>query len=381
PDNVAGVARSAVGDVARGFAEAAVVVEAALDFPRVAGVPIEPRGVVAHPATPDGLFTVWSSTQVPYSVRGAVAAALGLGESRVRVLAPDVGGGFGIKGHPYAEEVLIAVVARRLGRPVKWIETRREHFLTAAPDRDQRHRARLGARRDGTLTAIETRFTRDHGAYPTLGDVIGLNTINHLAGPYRVPHFAGECVNVVTHKTFMGAYRGAGRRGPSASGCPRTSRARASGPSRAPTCASIPAAPSSSPSACRRRARRTRRRWRRSARASWACRSSAWSCWAATPRSSASATAPSPAASPPTRAPPSRARRARWRDAHASWPARCSSARRATWCSRTGARTSPAHRIAASPSARSPAERRAAAGWPPRARPVCTRACSFTPRR
>jgi CO/xanthine dehydrogenase Mo-binding subunit len=188
-----------------------VVVEETLVFPRVAGVPIEPRGVVAHPATPDGLFTVWSSTQVPYSVRAAVAAALGLGESRVRVLAPDVGGGFGIKGHAYAEEVLIAAVARRLGRPVKWIETRREHFLTAAPDRDQRHRARLGIRRDGAITAIETRFTRDHGAYPTLGDVIGLNTINHLPGPYRVPSLDGECVNVVTHKTFMGAYRGAGR--------------------------------------------------------------------------------------------------------------------------------------------------------------------------
>ena len=211
PDNVAGLATSGVGDVARGFAEADVIVEAMLDFPRVAGVPIEPRGVVAHPGTADGLFTVWSSTQVPYAVRGAIARALGLGESRVRVLAPDVGGGFGIKGHAYAEEVLIAAVARRLGRPVKWIETRREHFLTAAPDRDQRHRARLGVRRDGSLTAIETRFTRDHGAYPTLGDVIGLNTINHLAGPYRVPHFAGECVNVVTHKTFMGAYRGAGR--------------------------------------------------------------------------------------------------------------------------------------------------------------------------
>jgi len=211
PDNVAGIATSAVGDVARGFADADVVVEATLDFPRIAGVPIEPRGVVAHPATADGLFTVWSSTQVPYAVRAAIARALGLGESRVRVLAPDVGGGFGIKGHAYAEEVLIAVVARRLGRPVKWIETRREHFQTAAPDRDQRHRARLGVRRDGSLTAVETRFTRDHGAYPTLGDVIALNTINHLAGPYRVPHFAGECVNVVTHKTFMGAYRGAGR--------------------------------------------------------------------------------------------------------------------------------------------------------------------------
>jgi carbon-monoxide dehydrogenase large subunit len=211
PDNVAGVVKSAIGDPARGFAEAEVVVEAVLDFPRVAGVPIEPRGVVAHPGTADGLFTVWSSTQVPYAVRAAVAAALGLGESRVRVLAPDVGGGFGIKGHAYAEEVLIAAVARRLGRPVKWIETRREHFLTAAPDRDQRHRARLGVRRDGAITAIETRFTRDHGAYPTLGDVIGLNTINHLPGPYRVASLAGECVNVVTHKTFMGAYRGAGR--------------------------------------------------------------------------------------------------------------------------------------------------------------------------
>jgi carbon-monoxide dehydrogenase large subunit len=211
PDNVAGVATSGAGDVARGFADADVIVEASLDFPRVAGIPIEPRGVVAHPATGDGLFTVWSSTQVPYAVRAAIARALGLGESRVRVLAPDVGGGFGIKGHAYAEEVLIAAVARRLGRPVKWIETRREHFLTAAPDRDQRHRARLGVRRDGTLTAIDTRFTRDHGAYPTLGDVIGLNTINHLAGPYRVSHFEGECVNVVTHKTFMGAYRGAGR--------------------------------------------------------------------------------------------------------------------------------------------------------------------------
>jgi len=211
PDNVAGLATSGLGDVARGFAESDVIVEAALDFPRVAGVPIEPRGVIAHPATADGLFTLWSSTQVPYAVRAAIARALGLAEARVRVLAPDVGGGFGIKGHAYAEEVLIAVAARRLGRPVKWIETRREHFLTAAPDRDQRHRARLGIRRDGMLTAIETRFTRDHGAYPTLGDVIGLNTINHLTGPYRVPHFAGECVNVVTHKTFMGAYRGAGR--------------------------------------------------------------------------------------------------------------------------------------------------------------------------
>ncbi|MBI1846291.1 MAG: molybdopterin-dependent oxidoreductase, partial [Candidatus Rokubacteria bacterium] len=123
----------------------------------------------------------------------------------------DVGGGFGGKGHVYPEDVLIPAVARHLGRPVKWIETRIEHLLTAAPDRDQRHAARLGVRRDGTITAIETRLTKDHGAYPTLGDVIALNTINHLPGPFRVPAYRGAATNVVTHKTFTAAYRGAGR--------------------------------------------------------------------------------------------------------------------------------------------------------------------------
>ncbi|MBI2491296.1 MAG: xanthine dehydrogenase family protein [Candidatus Rokubacteria bacterium] len=211
PDNEAGPAAGAVGDVERGFAEAPVVVEARLVFPRVAGVPIEPRGVLAQPDGPDGVFTVWSSTQVPYAVRAAVAAALGLSEERVRVLAPDVGGGFGIKGHAYPEDVLIPAVARRLGRAVKWVETRREHFLAAAPDRDQRHAARLGVRRDGAIVALETRFTKDHGAYPVLTDVIALNTVNHLPGPYRVPNYRAAGVNVVTHKTFAGAYRGAGR--------------------------------------------------------------------------------------------------------------------------------------------------------------------------
>jgi len=148
---------------------------------------------------------------MPFAVRSAVAAALGLPEEQVRVLAPDVGGGFGGKGHVYPEDVLIPVVARRLGRPVKWIETRSEHFLASSPDRDQRHLARLGVRADGTIAALETTFTRDHGAYPTLGEVMPQNTINHLLGPYRVPHYRGRATSVVTHKMFAGAYRGAGR--------------------------------------------------------------------------------------------------------------------------------------------------------------------------
>jgi carbon-monoxide dehydrogenase large subunit len=211
PDNVVGVSRGAVGDAGRGFAESDVLVELDLVFPRVAAMPMEPRGVLAQPAGADGLLTVWTSSQMPYSVRAAVAAALGLPEARVRVLAPDVGGGFGAKGHPYPEDVLIPAVARHLGRPVKWVETRREHLLSTAGDRDQRHHARLGVRRDGSIHALETTFTRDHGAYPSLGDVITLNTINHLPGPYRVPHFRAAATNVVTHRTFTAAYRGAGR--------------------------------------------------------------------------------------------------------------------------------------------------------------------------
>ena len=211
PDNVAGPSAGAVGDVTRGVAQAHVVVEARLSVPRVAAMPIEPRGVVVQPDAPDGRLTVWASTQMPFAVRAAVAAALDLAEEQVRVIAPDVGGGFGAKGHVYPEDVLIPAVARRLGRAVKWIETRREHFLATAPDRDQHHQLRLGVASDGAIAAIETTFTRDGGAYPVLGDVITLNTINHLPGPYRVAHLKGSAVNVVTHKTFTGAYRGAGR--------------------------------------------------------------------------------------------------------------------------------------------------------------------------
>ena len=211
PDNVAARSGGTVGSVETGWGEASVTIEAELTFPRVAPVPLEPRGVLAWPSAHDGRLTVWSSTQVPYAVRTAIAGALGLPEEQVRILAPDVGGGFGGKGHAYPEEVLIAAVARHVGRPLKWIETRTEHFLASSPDRDQRHVARIGVRSDGSIAALETTFTRDHGAYPTLGEVMPQNTINHLPGPYRVPNYRATATGVVTHKTFSGAYRGAGR--------------------------------------------------------------------------------------------------------------------------------------------------------------------------
>ena len=214
PDNLASVSSGGKGNPAEALARADVVVAARLAYPRVAAMPIETRGVLAEPDPRDrmgGGLTVWTSTQVPFAVRSAIAPVVGLPEERIRVIVPDVGGGFGVKGHVYPEEILVPVVARRLNRPVKWTETRSEHLLTAAGDRDQVHEARIGLTRDGGIIAIETAFTRDHGAAPTLGEAITLNTINHLPGPYRVPNYRGVGRNILTHKTFAAAYRGAGR--------------------------------------------------------------------------------------------------------------------------------------------------------------------------
>jgi carbon-monoxide dehydrogenase large subunit len=211
PDNLASVSAAAKGSPAEAFAGADAVVAARLAYPRVAGMPMETRGVLAQPDPVSGGLTVWTSTQVPFAVRSAIAPVLALPEERIRVIVPDVGGGFGVKGHVYPEEILVPAVARRLRRPVKWTETRSEHLLTAAADRDQVHEARIAVARDGRIVAIETAFTRDHGAAPTLGEAITLNTINHLPGPYRVPSYRGVGRNVLTHKTFAAAYRGAGR--------------------------------------------------------------------------------------------------------------------------------------------------------------------------
>ncbi|HET8531732.1 MAG TPA: xanthine dehydrogenase family protein molybdopterin-binding subunit [Methylomirabilota bacterium] len=211
PDNVAGLSTARVGDPAAGFASAHLVVEATLGLARVHGVPIETRGIVATPEGPDGRLTLWTSSQSPYGLRGVIAGAFGLNEEQVRVVVMDTGGGFGIKGHAYAEDLIVAAAARRLGRPVKWAESRREHFLTASPDRGQRHVARLGLTREGQIAAVATRFTREHGAYVASGEVVTRNTINHFPGPYRIPSLEVTASNVVTHAVFGGAYRGSGR--------------------------------------------------------------------------------------------------------------------------------------------------------------------------
>src|SRR5216117_3453253 len=210
PDNTALGVSGAIGDAELALATADVVIHETFRHPRLAAVPIETRGVLAYRDADTGALVVWSSCQNPYSVRDVVAAALGLPVEAVRVVVPDVGG-FGPKGSVYPEEVLVAAAALRLGRPVKWIETRREDFACLGQDREQVHDATIGFARDGRIVGVDATFLADVGAYPAQGDGLTANTVNHLPGPYRVPHYRNAGTSVVTNKALNAAYRAAGR--------------------------------------------------------------------------------------------------------------------------------------------------------------------------
>jgi aerobic carbon-monoxide dehydrogenase large subunit len=210
PDNVAVQARGAIGepDLAR---PGVTVVRERFRHQRLAAMPIECRGALADYDEEAGLLTVWASIQSPYSQRDVIARVLELPAERVRVIVPDVGGAFGPKGQVYADEVLVALAAFRLGRPVKWSETRREHVQSVGHDREQQHEAAIAFETDGTIAAIEDRFLADVGAYPVMGNGLTANTVNHLPGPYRVRHYRGHGDSIVTTTMFNAAYRAAGR--------------------------------------------------------------------------------------------------------------------------------------------------------------------------
>ena len=210
-DNVAVSFTTRVGHPDRAFAEAPVRIRERFRVPRSAGMPLEPRGVLAVPDLLDGAMTVWASTQMPHLLQRALVESLGLPWHKVRVIAPDVGGGFGTKCSIYPEDVLIPTVAARLRRPVKWVEARREHVQSASHSREQLHDAEIAATWDGTIVGLRDRFLVDQGAYTPWGIVQPYNTVAHMLGPYRVPHAAFEARGVVTNKAPHAPYRGAGR--------------------------------------------------------------------------------------------------------------------------------------------------------------------------
>ena len=178
---------------------------------RYAAVPLECRGVVSAYDPRTDSATIWSSTQVVHWVRREAAALLGLPEARVRCLALDVGGGFGGKGHVYPEDLLVTFLARKLGRPVRWIEGRSEHLMSATHSRDQLHDLEVGFDGDGHILALRDDYIVDCGAWNPIGSGVAYNTAVHLTGPYKIEHLAASGRIVVTNKVPNAPYRGAGR--------------------------------------------------------------------------------------------------------------------------------------------------------------------------
>lgn len=209
PDNIACRLVVTKGDAAEAMRTAKTVVREQFRIQRQAGIPIETRGAVG--IYEHGRLTLWSSTQNPHPLRRAMSNISGLPERDVRIVAPDVGGGFGIKANLYPEDIMVGLIALQLGRPIKWVEDRTEHMLSAVHAREQEHDIELGLSDDGEIVALRDRISVDAGAYNPLGLLIPYNTIAHLAGPYRVPHFEAAAAAVITNKTPTAPYRGAGR--------------------------------------------------------------------------------------------------------------------------------------------------------------------------
>jgi carbon-monoxide dehydrogenase large subunit len=209
--NVVAKLRIRKGDVERVFAGGARTLKHRFHNHRYLAMPIECRGVAAHYDRRSDSMQVWSATQVVHWVRREVAARLGLPESRVRCVAPDVGGGFGVKGHVYPEDVLVPYLARRLGRPCRWMEDRLEHILNSTHARDDRHDVEVAFDMQGRILALCDRFVKDSGAYTPVGVGAPSNTAAHLLGQYDIANYDATATVVVTNKTPNAPYRGSGR--------------------------------------------------------------------------------------------------------------------------------------------------------------------------
>jgi aerobic carbon-monoxide dehydrogenase large subunit len=210
--NVAGRYQAGFGDISSAFGpNAATIVRQNFRLGRVIGGYMEPRASAAAMDQDTGQLTVWTSTQWVYGVRDRVAMLLGLEPDKVRVLAPDVGGGFGAKGQVYPEEILVAALARRLGRPVRWVATRTEDTQATAHSHGDVAEAELAANADGSLRGMRVRLLHDVGAYAAPGLGQSDNILSHVVSAYRLPALDAESTLVYTNAVPTGFIRGGGR--------------------------------------------------------------------------------------------------------------------------------------------------------------------------
>jgi len=211
-DNVAYKLTAGEGDIEAALKGADKVLSQRMLNQRLAPIAMEPRGVLARYLPGEQELTVWSSTQIPHLLRTQLALMIGMPENKLRVITPEVGGGFGSKLNVYAEEALLGWVSIQLGKPVKWIETRRENIQATIHGRGQVGEIEIGCKLDGTITGLRYNVTADLGAYhqlltPAIPTLTGLM----LSGSYKIPAIQINITGVFTNKMATDAYRGAGR--------------------------------------------------------------------------------------------------------------------------------------------------------------------------
>nr|WP_204332480.1 aerobic carbon-monoxide dehydrogenase large subunit [Geodermatophilus sabuli] len=212
PDNVAARHHQETGDVEPALAASPRTLSFTQYIERSASMPMEGRGVHARWDADDRSLRVYSSTQASTSVRAAIAAKLDLSLDTVEVIAPDVGGGFGVKiVHPWPEELLVPMAAIALGQEVKWAEDRREHFISSAHERQQRQDVTVGFDDEGRVTALDVHVLHDNGAYTPYGIIVPIITATQLVGPYVIPVYRVRVDSVYTNTVIVTPYRGAGR--------------------------------------------------------------------------------------------------------------------------------------------------------------------------
>jgi len=210
-DNVVAHLKHAVGDCVGAFAAADIVFEKRFETQSAKSMAIECRGVAAQWDAATETLNVWSTIQFHYMLRDTIANILELPSENVRVLARDIGGSFGLKGVLHAEDVIVPLIARRLGRPLRWIETRSEHMIACNHSGRQISKVRVAARHDGTLLGIDLKMYKEVGAYDHFDMMLQINTINHLTTHYRVPNLRVEGWAVATNTPPGSPFRGAGR--------------------------------------------------------------------------------------------------------------------------------------------------------------------------
>jgi carbon-monoxide dehydrogenase large subunit len=212
PDNIAFTFHQEGGDVDKAFAEAEVVVKQRITSQRLIPTAMETRGVVADWRSGDKNLTIYSSTQIPHLMRTLVAQMLGLPENRLRVITPEVGGGFGSKLNVYAEEALMGFVAMKIGKPVKWIESRRENFLCTTHGRGHVDYFEMAAKKDGTILGLKLKLIQDLGAYhQLLTPAIPTLSVLMMPGLYKFQNIRADIIGAFTNCAATDAYRGAGR--------------------------------------------------------------------------------------------------------------------------------------------------------------------------